>query len=44
MVVKANLSKVQAYFNGKSKNPIKGNGTVDVYMYYHDRGLFNMKL
>ena len=36
MVVKANLSKVQAYFNEKNKIPIKGNETVAVYMYYHE--------
>ena len=35
MAVKANISKVQAYFNEKSKISIKGTGTVDVYMYYH---------
>jgi len=35
MAAKVNLSKVQAYFNEKSKIIVKGNGTVDVYMYYH---------
>ena len=40
MAVNAELSKVKPYFNKKSKNSIKGNVSVDVYMYYHDRGVF----
>jgi len=44
MAAKINLSKVQAYFNEKSKIPIKGNVNVDVYMYYHALCLLNLKL
>jgi len=35
MALKENLSRFQAYFNEKRKIIVKGNGTVDVYMYYH---------
>jgi len=40
MAVSVDLSNAQAFFNEKLKNPIKGNVSVDVYMYYHVRGFF----
>lgn len=39
MAVNVGLTRVQAYSNQNSKNSVKGNGSVDVYMYYHVRGL-----
>ncbi len=39
MAINLKLSGVNEYFNGKRKNAIKGNVSVDVYMYYHVGGI-----
>ena len=40
MAANLELSGLGLVFDQKGKKSIKGNGNVDVYMYYHIRGLF----
>jgi hypothetical protein len=44
MAINAELSKCQVNFKQKNKSSIKGNVSVDVYMYYHAGVYFSLNL